>query len=730
MMVETNDDQRATSLTRLPSYPWRFAHLAALWAYGVSQPVFSMLKGNPEFLVVRGSSRLDVVVFALVLAFVPPLAVIAIEALAGVVSRALSALLHIGAVFGFAYLAALQLTRLLDIEGGAALLLPVVPAVLAMVLYGEVHAFRSFLSLSFLLPVAAVLGFVATVPLVVDDAPAANVRVANPVPVVLVTFDEFPVSSLMRADGSLDAARYPNFARLAREGTWYPHATSANETTTQAVPAILTGVQPRHPGLPTLADHPDNLFTLLGRRYTLRASEQVTRLCPTRYCPQTAPQAPLLDRQRGLFYDVAVGYMHRVLPHALAGELPPIGERWGGFGNSSDSDLKNRVVGALNQDAWVQIETEAGGQAESQFAGFLRTLRSPREKRPTLYFEHALLPHAPWRFLPSGRVYPHLDLAAGIAGDANRWQPIPPVVDTALQRHLLQVGYTDRVLGVLLRRLEATGLYDGALVIVTADHGVSFEPKGLMREVAPQNLADIAGVPLFVKYPGQSRGRIDDRDAKTIDIVPTIADVLGVTIPWHVDGVSLRHPPVTGRSVLVSKANGDPVSGDPVVVAHGVLTTARRNASLFGEGKDSMYRMGPFAVLVDRPISSLRPIAAQRSAINFDDDLRFGDVRLASGVVPALISGAIRNDPAPEGTPLAIAVNGRIRAMTRSFDLDGQRRFGAMMPESAFRDGPNAVEVYSVARSDGTFRLAALGGTAAGDGRVVGASTNSGTAQP
>ena len=723
----------ATSLTDLPSYRWRFAHLAALWAYGVSQPVFSMLKGNPEFLVVRGSSRLDVVVFALVLAFVPPLTVIAIEALVGVVSRTLSGVLHIGAVFGFAYLAALQLTRLLDIEGGAALLLPVVPAVLAMVLYGEVRAFRSFLSLSFLLPVVAVLGFVATVPLVVDDAPAANVRVANPVPVVLVTFDESPVSSLMRADGSLDAVRYPNFARLAREGTWYPHATSANETTTQAVPAILTGVQPRHPGLPTLADHPDNLFTLLGRRYTLRASEQVTRLCPTRYCPQTAPQAPLLDRQRGLFYDVAVGYMHRVLPHALAGELPPIGERWGGFGNSSDSDLKNRVVGALNQNAWVQIEAEAGGQAESQFAGFLRTLRSPREKRPTLYFEHALLPHAPWRFLPSGQVYPHLDLAAGIAGDANRWQPIPLVVDTALQRHLLQVGYTDRLLGVFLRRLEATGLYDRALVIVTADHGVSFEPKGLMREVAPENLANIAGVPLFVKYPGQRRGRIDDRDAKTIDIVPTIADVVGVTIPWHVDGVSLRRPPVTRRSVLVIEGQRRP--GQRRFGGRGrpsVLATARRNASLFGEGKDSMYRTGPFVGLVDRPVASLRPIAAERTVIDFDNDLRFGDVRLASGVVPALISGAIRNDPAPEGTPLAIAVNGRIRGMTRSFDLNGGRRFTAMVPESAFRDGPNAVEVYSVARSNGTFRLTALGGTGATDGRVVAASTNSGTvtAQP
>jgi hypothetical protein len=35
----------------LPSYRWRLAHVAALWADGVGQPVFSMLKGNPEFLV-------------------------------------------------------------------------------------------------------------------------------------------------------------------------------------------------------------------------------------------------------------------------------------------------------------------------------------------------------------------------------------------------------------------------------------------------------------------------------------------------------------------------------------------------------------------------------------------------------------------------------------------------------------------------------------------------------
>ena len=82
-------------------------------------------------------------------------------------------------------------------------------------------------------------------------------------------------------------------------------------------------------------------------------------------------------------------------------------------------------------------------------------------------------------------------------------------------------------------------------MIVAADHGASFQPNGYMRTVVPMNLSDIAGVPLFVKYPGQRRGRIDSRGAKTIDIIPTIADVLGVRIPWHVDGISLRAAPVS-----------------------------------------------------------------------------------------------------------------------------------------------------------------------------------------
>ena len=68
-----------------------------------------------------------------------------------------------------------------------------------------------------------------------------------------------------------------------------------------------------------------------------------------------------------------------------------------------------------------------------------------------------------------------------------------------------------------------------------------------------------------------------DRDAKTIDIVPTIADVLGAQIPWHVDGRSLRARPIK-REVAVSTTNRDPLDADPNVVRAGVLATARRVA--------------------------------------------------------------------------------------------------------------------------------------------------------
>jgi Sulfatase len=700
---------------RLPSYPWRFAHLAALWGYGVSQPVFSMLKGNPEFLVVRGSTRSDVIAFAVLLAFLPPLLVVAVEALVSLVTAAVARALHIVAIWGFAFLAGLQLLRLVDPERGATLLLPMIPALLVALLYVRSRALRSFFSLSFALPVIGCLSFMATVPLAVDDRPGVDVEVATNTPVVLVTFDEFPLSSLLRADGSLDAVRYPNFARLANEATWYPHATTVHASTTHAVPAILTGQAPRRGELPTLRDHPDNLFTLLGERYAIRASEQATRLCPTRYCPRLRDEVPLVDRQRGLFYDVYVGYLHRVLPQSLRGGLPPIGERWGGFGDEEEVDVRELVLGALDTNAWDAALATARDNKPAQFERFLRSVRAGHAGR-TLLFEHALLPHSPWSLLPSGRAYGSPSIVEGIDDDWIRWGASQQLVEQALQRHLLQVGFTDRLLGTLVRRLKTSELYDRALLIVTADHGASFWAGGFFREPSAENIADIAAVPLFVKYPGQHRSRIDGRDAKTIDIVPTIADVIGARIPWHVDGRSLRATPAA-REVAVNSFREATVTARPQAVSEGVLATARRNASLFGEGADSLFRLGPHKELLGREVATLEPSRVADAVVRLDDESRFDQVRRASAFVPARILGEIDASAFGAGSELAISVNGRVAAMTTSFERGGQIRFAALVPETAFREGRNAVDVYAVGSSSSGVRLALLGG--AGEGRSV-----------
>ena len=115
----------------------------------------------------------------------------------------------------------------------------------------------------------------------------------------------------------------------------------------------------------------------------------------------------------------------------------------------------------------------AGGGRPARLHAWIGAIR--KRDRPTFYFQHALLPHEPWIYLPSGH-----------QSRPNGNDPIPAINgpigfhDQALTnhnetRHLLQVGFVDRQVGLVLERLRRTGLFDQALIVVTADHGIAFE---------------------------------------------------------------------------------------------------------------------------------------------------------------------------------------------------------------------------------------------------------------
>ena len=163
-----------------------------------------------------------------------------------------------------------------------------------------VTAVRTGLRYLALSPILFFVAFVAFSPAsdLIWHPGAADVQAAtaaDPAPIVFLSLDEFPLASLLRPDGTINEARFPNFARLAESSTWYRDATAMAQTTELSVPAILTGRFPDPEDLPTARDHPRSLFTLVEGQYDERVEEQVTDVCPTSIC---ASEAGLFDMDR------------------------------------------------------------------------------------------------------------------------------------------------------------------------------------------------------------------------------------------------------------------------------------------------------------------------------------------------------------------------------------------------------------------------------------------------
>jgi hypothetical protein len=349
------------------------------------------------------------------------------------------------------------------------------------------------------------------------------------------------------------------------------------------------------------------------------------------------------------------------------------------------------------------------------FAAFVDAIEPARE--PTLYFAHVLLPHYRYEYLPSGARYnaPPADF------HRERFDPARPVhrlgwaADNVAgaaqeqQRFLLQLALVDRLLGRLLERLRQTGLYDEALLIVTADHGVSFRPGESQRYVTETNRADIMWVPLFVKLPGQRAGRIDDRDVQTIDIVPTVAGVLGVDVPWSHDGRdAARDGPARDKVVFTPRSLEDQLAlerlaFDPALPPLAELAGAQ--ARLFGAGRppEALFAYGPHPELIGRRSDPGGGTAPAPYTVRLDAAELYRDVRPASGAVPAFIRGRLEPRTAVGEPPaLAIAVNGTVAATTRAFVADDRSiSFGVVVPDGAFAPGINTIDCYEIALVEG-----------------------------
>jgi hypothetical protein len=141
------------------------------------------------------------------------------------------------------------LTKHDTLDGLAALVTAGLLGAASAFLYLRAKAVRTFLTFLVAAPVVFLTLFLVDSPVsklvFPEQAEAKTVAVDSRTPVVVVVFDEFPTISLMDRGQHVDAARFPNFAALARDATWFRSATTVHPHTEQAVPAILTGQLPK-----------------------------------------------------------------------------------------------------------------------------------------------------------------------------------------------------------------------------------------------------------------------------------------------------------------------------------------------------------------------------------------------------------------------------------------------------------------------------------------------------
>ena len=101
------------------------------------------------------------------------------------------------------------------------------------------------------------------------------------------------------------------------------------------------------------------------------------------------------------------------------------------------------------------------------------------------------------------------------------------------------VSYQDSVLGAMLEELDARGIADDTMIIVTADHGEELWEAGRCGHGASLR-ETLVHVPLFVRYPPLiQKGTIVEEGVDAMDILPTLADALGEPPPARAQGESL-----------------------------------------------------------------------------------------------------------------------------------------------------------------------------------------------
>ncbi len=366
-------------------------------------------------------------------------------------------------------------------------------------------------------------------------------------------------------------------------------------------------------------------------------------------------------------------------------------------------------------------DIDAGPFADRRLIRARRFIESiQKSSDPTLHFLQVALPHGYYDYLPTGQFYAPFQDLDGRRGPSKPLQS-DFYCDLAQQRYLLQVGLVDRLVGELVEHLKQVGLYDDAMIVITSDHGVSFRHSDPLRIMTEKNYPDLAAIPLFIKMPHQITGQLSDRVASTVDLLPTIADALGIRVPWKTDGVPLTSSPdVNGETVeLFNQTMGRRVSYS----AESIFSFPGLNKQLwtFGSGTplDELVLRTRHNKIIGKRIDQLEVSSSEGLIFTIDQSESWEkEIDLEAKTIPLYLSGRVAlRDNRITGKEIAFSINGKVVATSpvewsdftagtstgrvNSPVTGGEGEFRVVLPMNALTPGRNRLEPFLISTGNG-----------------------------
>lgn len=194
-------------------------------------------------------------------------------------------------------------------------------------------------------------------------------------------------------------------------------------------------------------------------------------------------------------------------------------------------------------------------------------------------------PHRPW-YYDEAHPYSEKDLRPpGFPPDPERedwsgWAAYYSLVSTL-----------DAELGRLFRRLDELGIARETLVVFTSDNGVmhgshGVPGKGVWYEESVRQ-------PLIVRWPGLTDGARSDALVSSVDLFPTLADLVGGETPAGLGGESwlplLRGEPARSRTVFASGVRPARLGGGSWTMA---VADGHKYVELPESGERFLYDLG------------------------------------------------------------------------------------------------------------------------------------------